>query len=104
MTLLTGTPCQGGGWGQHYQCKLSSGILDVLQKEWLSLSWSPLTATNVPLLSSPRGAPRGPRSSTGQAGREEAATTLPDAPKATCPSHPVTHHPVCVPPDSHKAL
>lgn len=55
-----------------------------------------LTATNVPLLSSPRGAPRGPWS------REEAVTTFPDAPKATCHSHPVTHHPVCVPPHNHR--
>lgn len=53
-----------------------------------------LTAPNVPLLSSRRGAPRGPWS------REEAVTTLPDAPKATCHSHPVTHHPVCVCPPS----
>lgn len=59
-----------------------------------------LTGTNVPLLSP--GAV--PRSSTGQAGREEAVTTLPDAPKATCHRHPVTHHHVCVPPHNHKAL
>lgn len=29
--------------------------------------------------------------------RGGAASTLPDAPKATCHRHPVTHHPVCVP-------
>lgn len=91
--LLTVTPHQGGGWGQHCQGNLASGVVDVLQKGWLSLPCSLLMVSDsqgVPGSAAPGELPVA-------AGGEEAATTLPDAPKATCHCHPVTHHPVCVP-------
>lgn len=100
MSLLTGTPCQ---WWLgtapprqvvlwNFGCAPERMALAFLLS---SDSDQSLKATNVPLLSSLRGAPRGPRSSTGQAGREEAVTTLPDAPKATCHSH-LSHPSPCV--------